>query len=173
VVKSKYYLNADQIVLEAKSGLTVNVGGNFVTVNASGVQINGTQVLINSGGSALSRSPGSLVPPLEPREAMIADNADPGDKSPTYKNQPSPSTAPTHNASDKENQTKRSWIEIQLLDDEEKPVPGELYRVTLPDGSTVAEGTLDEKGWARVDNIDPGTCKVTFPRLHKDAWKPK
>jgi hypothetical protein len=54
-----------------------------------------------------------------------------------------------------------------------KPVPGEKYRVTLPDGTTVAEGTLDSKGHARVEGIDPGTCKVTFPDLDKNAWKPK
>jgi hypothetical protein len=24
-----------------------------------------------------------------------------------------------------------------------------------------------------VNNIDPGTCKVTFPNLDKDAWGPK
>ena len=37
----------------------------------------------------------------------------------------------------------------------------------------MADGTLDEKGHARVDHIDPGTCKVTFPNLDKDAWEPK
>ena len=51
--------------------------------------------------------------------------------------------------------------------------PGEPYSITLPDGSTVADGTLDEKGRARVDNIDPGTCKVTFPNLDEEAWQPK
>jgi hypothetical protein len=59
------------------------------------------------------------------------------------------------------------------VDDAGMPVPGEQYRITLPDGSTLAEGTLNEKGCARIDGIDPGSCKVTFPKLHKDAWKPK
>jgi hypothetical protein len=45
------------------------------------------------------------------------------------------------------------------------------YRITLPDGETVAEGTLDDKGFARVDGIEPGTCKITFPDLDKDAWE--
>ena len=45
-------------------------------------------------------------------------------------------------------------------------------KITLPDGSTVASGTTDEKGRARVDGIDPGTCKVTFPELDRDAWEP-
>ena len=41
----------------------------------------------------------------------------------------------------------------------------------LPDGETVAQGSLDEKGWARVDGIDEGSCKVTFLDLDKDAWE--
>jgi hypothetical protein len=43
----------------------------------------------------------------------------------------------------------------------------------LPDGQTLAEGTLDEKGFARVEGVDPGSCKVTFPNLDKSAWSPK
>ena len=34
------------------------------------------------------------------------------------------------------------------------------------------EGTLDEKGLARVEGIPEGSCKVTFPDLDKDAWEP-
>jgi type VI secretion system secreted protein VgrG len=52
-------------------------------------------------------------------------------------------------------------------------VPGEEYQVTLPDGTTVASGTLDEKGKARVEGIDSGNCKVTFPNQDKSAWGPK
>ncbi len=62
---------------------------------------------------------------------------------------------------------------MSYLDEDGNPVPGEAYSITLPDGSTVADGTLDEKGRARVDNIDPGTCKVTFPNLDEEAWQPK
>ncbi len=172
-VAGDFYVKADRVVIEANSGMTIKVGGSFITINASGVQVKGPQVLINSGGSALSIPPGSPVPVQAPKEAHIADNADPGDKSPTYKNQPKPSDAPTHKVKGKAEKGKKDWIEIELLDDAGKPVPGEPYRVTLPDGSTVAEGTLDSKGFARIDNIDPGNCKVTFPRLIKDAWKSK
>ncbi|NTV37814.1 MAG: hypothetical protein HGA82_01245, partial [Anaerolineales bacterium] len=62
------------------------------------------------------------------------------------------------------------WIEIELVDEANQPVPGEKYEITMPD-QTVKEGTLDEKGWARVDGIkDPGQCKITFPNLDKEAW---
>jgi hypothetical protein len=71
----------------------------------------------------------------------------------------------------KHDPSKKSWIEIELVDEEDEPVPGEAYRITLPDGETVAEGTLSDKGFARVDGIDPGSCKITFPDLDKDAWE--
>ncbi len=178
-VTGSYTVKANTIVLEAQTGLTIKVGGNFVTVNAAGVQINGTMVLINSGGAALPSIPGIIVPPLDADEAEIADNAEPGSDAPTYKNQrrktPPAKVAsyaqPSHQPKSAKNKDKKSWIEIKLLDDDGNPVAGELYRVTLPDGSTIAEGTTDEKGYAKVSNIDPGNCQVTFPRLDKSSWK--
>lgn len=38
--------------------------------------------------------------------------------------------------------------------------------------SNVGTGTLDSKGQARVDGIDPGTCRVTFPNLDKNMGEP-
>jgi type VI secretion system secreted protein VgrG len=64
---------------------------------------------------------------------------------------------------------KKSWIEIKMVDEDNNPVPGAHYQVTLPDG-TVADGTLDDKGFSRVDGIDPGTCQITFPELDQEAW---
>jgi len=65
---------------------------------------------------------------------------------------------------------KLSWIEIELIGEDKKPIPGEAYRITLPD-NTIAEGTLDEKGFARVEGFEAGACKVTFPDLDQDAWE--
>lgn len=48
-------------------------------------------------------------------------------------------------------------------------VRGERYRIELPDGS-VREGTLDAEELARADEIDPGTCIITFPALDEEAW---
>lgn len=70
----------------------------------------------------------------------------------------------------KEEEKQQSWIEIELLDDRNEPIPGEKYRITVPDGR-VAEGTLDENGWARVEGFEPSECKVSFPNLDKDTWK--
>jgi type VI secretion system secreted protein VgrG len=180
--QSIYIKGGMSVVIEAGVQLTIKAGSSFVDIGPSGVTIQGTMVLINSGGAAGSGSAGTLVSPTKPDEAEVADNADPGDKAETYKHQRaamSPAqwsayNAPSHNPSSEENKKERkSWIEIELVNDEGEPVPGEKYRVTLPDGSTLAEGTLDEKGYARVSSIDPGSCKVTFPKLDQEAWEPK
>lgn len=180
-VGGSYTVTANQIILEAKTGLTIKVGGNFININSAGVQISGTMVLINSGGAALPSVPGTIVSPLDPDEAEIADNADPGSDAPTYKSQranipkiKAPSyTNPSHKPKSPKNKDKKSWIEINLVDEHGEPVAGERYRVTLPDGATLAEGTLDEKGFAKVTNIDPGNCKITFPNLDGRSWKRK
>lgn len=64
------------------------------------------------------------------------------------------------------------WVEVELLDKAGKPVPNEKYRVTAPDG-TESEGYLDSQGRARVDGIDLGNCKITFPELDKKSWRKK
>jgi hypothetical protein len=48
-------------------------------------------------------------------------------------------------------------VEIELLDQAGKPT----------------EGYLDGKGQARVDGIDPGNCKITFPNIDKKSWRKK
>lgn len=64
---------------------------------------------------------------------------------------------------------KTHWIAIQLVDEQGHAVPGEDYRITLPDGTTV-EGCLDAHGRARITGIDAGSCKVSFPALDKEVW---
>jgi hypothetical protein len=66
---------------------------------------------------------------------------------------------------------KLTWIEIQVVDLNGKPVAGIAYEVRLPDG-TVNTGFTDEEGVAGYDEIRPGTCEVGFPELDADAWKP-
>ena len=67
--------------------------------------------------------------------------------------------------------TELTWIEIQLVDEQDRPVPSEQYSIELPDG-LVRNGSLDAEGLARLDGLQPGTCKVTFPRLDGREWRP-
>ncbi|NNF00937.1 MAG: type VI secretion system tip protein VgrG [Pyrinomonadaceae bacterium] len=181
-VGQKVSIAAGEIVLDASTAVTLKCGGNFIKVHPGGVDIVGSMVKINSGGAAGSASSANLCPVTEPEKALIADNADPGSKSPTYKNQIADRTrfekmmygsSPSHNPNSSKNEDKKSWIEIKLEDDEGNPVPGEKYLVTLPDGSTVASGTLDSKGEARVESIDPGNCQITFPDMDGRSWEKK
>lgn len=59
-----------------------------------------------------------------------------------------------------------------MLDKAGKPVANEKYRITAPDG-TETEGFLDAQGQARVDGVDQGNCKITFPELDKKSWRKK
>ena len=126
--------------------------------------------------SKKSGNAGSPVSPAAPDAAEDADIADPGKMAEIKAEQlekkegkyGSEQVKP-HNPNEEEIEEK-SWIEIEMVDEEDEPVPGEKYKITLPDDS-VAQGSLDNNGFARVDGIDPGTCKITFPELDKDAWE--
>lgn len=62
------------------------------------------------------------------------------------------------------------YIELELVDQDEKPVGGESYIVKLPDGGT-RTGRLDSNGRASVTGIkDPGSCQVSFPNLDVSVW---
>jgi len=65
----------------------------------------------------------------------------------------------------------QTWIEIRLVDSVGDPVPGERYRLRLPDAS-IMEGVLDDEGKARYDGIVSGSCQVSFPGLDAKEWRP-
>ncbi len=122
----------------------------------------------------------NVVPPAAPDKAEDADKADPGEVEQTKAEQRKTQSGKYGSEKVKpykppqtkeEKKQKTSWIEIEMVDEENQPVPGMVYRITLPDGETVAEGTLDDKGFARVDGIEPGNCQITFPDLDQDAWQ--
>ena len=140
--------------------------------------------------SAKSGQAGSPVAPTAPEAAQEADVADPGESTQiqavqrqTQTGRAGSTVAPAHRPAQQETQPSEedpeseepeqpqtSWIEIELIGEDDKPIPGEPYRITLPDG-TVADGTLDEQGQARVEDFASGNCTVTFPNLDKDAWE--
>lgn len=122
---------------------------------------------------------GSLVSPAEPTEALEADEADPGEVA-AMKAEQSEAKEGKYGAAkvkphkppetEEEKKVKTAWIEIEMVDEADKPVTGVAFLITLPDGSTEG-GTLDDKGFARVEGFEPGSCKVTFPELDKGAWE--
>src|SRR2546423_1119799 len=128
--------------------------------------------------SPKSGSAGSAVTPADPDTPEEADKADPGEveeikaeQRPTKRGKyGSGKGKPYQPPESKEEKKKKSWIEIEMVDEDGKPVVGMEYQVKMSDDS-VKSGTLDEKGFARIEGMEPGTCKVTFPKLDQDAWK--
>jgi hypothetical protein len=130
--------------------------------------------------SPKSGTAGTAVVPADPDVAAVADDATPGTVETVQATaaqtkagqygvvKVKPFKPPKTKA---EKKKKKSWIEVVLVDEHKNPVAGEAYRITLPDGQTVAEGTLDDKGFVRIEGIDPGTCQVTFPDIDATEWR--
>jgi type VI secretion system secreted protein VgrG len=166
-VGKNLYLKASGVVIEGMQELTLKVGGSFVFLDSSGVTIKGSMVKLNSGGAAGTGTAGSIVPVsarLDPAEAASAaavqSKKGVKDDRPTHQ-EPKKDAPPPPN---------RTWIELELVDEADKPVPGEPYEVELPNGK-IASGTTGADGVARVTGVEPGSCKIRFPRLDKDAWE--
>jgi type VI secretion system secreted protein VgrG len=67
--------SALNLVLETGVSLTLKVGSNFININAAGIFISGSVVMINSGGAAGS---GAGSHPQAPADPIEADKATPG-----------------------------------------------------------------------------------------------
>lgn len=63
------------------------------------------------------------------------------------------------------------WVIVELVGEDDKPVPSQRYEVRLPDG-TKRQGRLDLEGRALIDSIpQEGECKFSFLDLDQDAWE--
>ncbi len=164
-VTGTLHLKGMNLKLEGATGIELVVGGSSIILTPAAIFITGAPLVnINSGsGPPVAPASAALVPPAAPSPPDGAADASPGKDASSQEKR--------HKEPTDEEEGKKSWIEIELVDEDDNPVPGEKYKVTLPDGKTVAEGTLDEMGYAKISGIDPGTCKITFPTLDKDAWE--
>lgn len=126
------------------------------------------------GGSA---SPAAAGRPPTPREMEAAARAarplpaEPRRSAPAARSQSPDAVAPAPAPEEEAAPPPLDWVEIQLVGEDDAPIPGERYVVELPDGSR-REGTLDGEGVARIEEIPAGTCRVSFPELDRDAWVP-
>lgn len=64
-----------------------------------------------------------------------------------------------------------TWIEVQLVDEDERPLAGLECEVEHPDGST-HRGKTDRDGILRYDGIPRGVCKVRLPSEATTLWMP-
>ncbi|WDP92886.1 MAG: type VI secretion system tip protein VgrG [Desulfobacter sp.] len=79
------------IILEADTQISLKVGSNFIDIGSSGVTIQGTSVMINSGGAPGSGMGSNPEPPETPREA---DTAVPGKSAKILMKPPPPTSTP-------------------------------------------------------------------------------
>jgi type VI secretion system secreted protein VgrG len=176
-VTQNRYIKAMGIKLEGATGIELKCGGSSIVLTPAAIFITGGPLVsVNSGsGPPVAPPSAQAVSPTSPKAAEDADTADPGEVDEIKAEQAKTksgkygSTAVKPYKPDPE---KKSWLEIKLVDKEGRGLAGERYRVELPDGS-VTEGSLDDKGEARIVGIDPGQCSVTFPDRDGKAWKPK
>lgn len=77
--------------------------------------------------------------------------------------------APGRGGSGSFSTSTKTWIEFQLLDNNDKPIANERYIAKLTDGSTKT-GNLDANGSARFTGLDPGNCDISFPDLDTRDW---
>ena len=172
-VTGDFYLKCDgKVVIEAGSEITLKCGGNFIKIDSGGVTEMGTQIKLNSGGSAGSSSAVALK---EVKPTIAARTAKPG-KDKTYSGgkalvpgDMAPGIAGHVWTPEEIEEKEPSWIEIEMVDEEGQPWPNEEYELTLPDGS-VKRGKLDSQGLAHVALKEPGNCQISFPNLDRRAW---
>ncbi len=165
------------VVIGGMKELTLKVGGSFVKIDPSGVTIKGPMIKLNSGGSAGKGKMGKAQPAAKPLEAAIAASVGAGKDITASRKQSEMDplvvkalSAPTHK-DPKEDEEEKSWLEVELIDEADEPVPGEKVMVTLPDGK-VYTGHTNKDGLLKVTGVEKGaTCKITFPDLDKDAWE--
>ncbi|MFC1782179.1 type VI secretion system Vgr family protein [Planctomycetota bacterium] len=180
-VSLTYALKALSAKIEASTGIELKCGGSSIVLTPAAIFImGGPLVNINTGsGPPVGPVGAQAVAPVAPDEAQEADTADPGEvaeikaqqkktESGKYGSVPIIPYKPPE--TEEEKAKKTSWIKIEMVDEENEFVAGIRYKIILPDKS-VAEGTLDGKGFAQVKGIVPGTCQISFPDLDKDAWE--
>jgi hypothetical protein len=120
--------------------------------------------------SAESTKMGSLVVPAKAKQAKEADTAVTGDVS-SWQGEVRKKQRTGEKKEGRPDKEKKGWIEVQLVDEKGKGIPGVPFEVTDPE-DFVHSGTTDDRGIGRVEGIAEGTCKVTFPYLDAEAWEP-
>ena len=161
-----------EVVIDAATGITLKVGGNFIKIDASGVYVMGTMINLNSGGSAGIADLRTPQPPYAPKAAYTTDYG----YDMHYSCAPTPPPdggypKPPETPGDYETPDKpTAWVEIELVDEAGQPWPNETYELTAPDG-TVYNGSLDANGQAHVNVETDGECQIRFPKLDMAAWE--
>jgi hypothetical protein len=80
------------------------------------------------------------------------------------------SSAPAMTPSQMARTRERHWIEIQVVDEDGDGIPSVDYLILTPDNQQHS-GVTGQDGIARLEDILPGQCQISFPKLDKDDWR--
>lgn len=69
-------------------------------------------------------------------------------------------------------EAKSTWIEVQMNDKGGFGVANTKFTLETPNGKII-HGVTDGNGLGRVEGIQPGNHKITFPDLPQDGFKKK
>ncbi len=116
-------------------------------------------------GEVMPGAPPVIMPPF-------AVPPQPEIKSSEKKTSSPPPKKSEQKSSKKEEKKKTDWIEVDVTDEDGKPMIGEKYEIELPDGS-IKRGVVDAKGKIKLEGVEPGTCKITFPEIDSGEWEIK
>ena len=165
---------SERVVGKGKSLLT-HAAKTFGLKATSSITIDGGSATINTSNAAACSVSGSGAGELGGAAAEHAKEQRLDSMGRTARGRGAPSTAsgtdPAGNGTETSEppSTPKTFIELTLVDSNDKPVSFAAYVFTASD-SAVYAGTLDADGHVRVDDVALGTCKVTFPGLHSDDW---
>ena len=134
-----HYYAGDKVVIDAGLEFTAKAGGSWLKLDPGGVSLSGTTIMINSGGVP---GTGSSIEIQLPQIPWAADQ----DKASSLLDSAKANT---------------SWLELNLHHDNLEPVPHAPYRVEFGNGA-IREGVLDEKGFARLEDVPPGPSKIYY-----------
>ncbi len=169
-VSGTYQCSATSIKLEATAGIELKCGGSSIVLSSGAIFITGPIVNINSGsGPPVAPVGPAGMSPGPAEDASAADRSDPGSDT-RYTATREPPKLGTIDADVEGHKFADTWIEFQLVDAAENPIPDEPYRVTLPD-ETVQEGRTDAEGLCRFEGLDVGLAYIQLPNRQDAAWK--
>jgi uncharacterized protein involved in type VI secretion and phage assembly len=159
--------------LDASAGAFANVSGALVNLNPPGFMkkpVSAAAPSLKASVWAGQTNPDATArlkhtfDPVPPRGLAVLVPAAPGVSAPAAGAGGAAAAGATT--------AKTSFIAIEMVDTQGKPVPGLAFVIELPDG-VKKDGVLDKDGRARFEPIEPGECRITFPDLDKDSWKDK
>lgn len=176
-VTQTYACKALSIKLEASAGIELKCGGSAIVLTPAAIFIKGGPLVnINSGsGPPVGPVTAAATTAEEAEDAGVADKSEPG-KDVRYggqKEEYEPIEVAEQEPAPAEEETpeeEKTWVEVELVDEFDEPVPSEPCAITAPDGREIRR-TTDANGLIRVTGIDPGECQVNFYRRDREAWQ--